>query len=410
MYELSDSGHTALARLFSPMVLWTVSFAALALAVWIVGADKAPPVVLWTIAFFWLAVAGDLGAADLQGVSIADGLLGEYRDIAILYSLAALLALAGGMHAGGIFGRLTFGDTAARDRVSTRARAPLDLHKLVVCYIISFLFSAGVSAVAWSVPALTQPLLAFALIEYVFLFLIAAIVFETEQGYFWLLLVVAVSMGAGLVSYWSSYKEPIFVVILALLSVRKKMTVVHWAIGLAGFAALVWMSLVWTAIKSEYRADIVQLPIAEKVDWLLDQYLYEPLDYTRVGQKLLERIGYTELFSVILAEDSYGGLPTDVHFYGAAVEHILTPRIIFSDKPELNDSQITSQLVHRQISSGTSIGVGFVAQAYVDFGFPGFLVMLSVIGMMLGYGNHYFMTRRDSLIVRQAFSVAVLFI
>lgn len=390
--------------------LWTVSFAGLALAIWAAGGRKAYPVLLWGIAFFWLAVAGDLGAADLLGVSITDDPIGSYRKLAILYSLAAMLVMALGMRFGVGLGKRAAGAGGAIEEGPVELGRRMNLRRLLLCYLGSLLLGELLSVLARLLPSAAQPLMAFDLIHYVLLFLIVATVFQTQRGYLWLLLVVAAAMASGMVGYWASYKEPVFVVILAVAVLPRKLSPREWGIVLVGFVVTVWISLVWTSIKGEYRDEVAYLPIKQRVGWLTDAYLEKPIDYGDASETLLERIGYTQFLTLILLNQDAGD-SDNTNFYLAAIEHVLTPRLFFPDKPTLNDSAITNRLLHYNINSQeTSIGVGYVAEAYVDFGFPGLLVPLCLIGIMLGAVAHYFMTRRLPIAVRQAFATAVLFL
>ena len=63
-----------------------------------------------------------------------------------------------------------------------------------------------------------------------------------------------------------------------------------------------------------------------------------------------------------------------------------------------------------KIDEDTSISVGYVAQAHVDFGFPGLLLPMLVIGGMIGGVAKYFMTRSAPLLIREAFTTATLFL
>jgi hypothetical protein len=134
------------------------------------------------------------------------------------------------------------------------------------------------------------------------------------------------------------------------------------------------------------------------------------VDYNDAITRLIERIGYTELYAGVLARQDNGTIPTNLNLYASAVEHILTPRILFPNKPALDDSALTRALLDLRISEGTSIGIGYVAQAQVDFGFPGLLLPVLLIGIMIGAAAEYFMTRPADLIVRQAFTTATLYL
>ena len=112
----------------------------------------------------------------------------------------------------------------------------------------------------------------------------------------------------------------------------------------------------------------------------------------------------------VLARQEAGSLPNGFNFYSAAVQNVLMPRILFPDKARLNDSKITMALLGGFIDKDTSIGVGYVAQAQVDFGFPGLLLPVLLIGFMIGSAAKYFMSRPAPLLIREAFSTATLFL
>jgi hypothetical protein len=68
------------------------------------------------------------------------------------------------------------------------------------------------------------------------------------------------------------------------------------------------------------------------------------------------------------------------------------------------------RLLGISIAPGTSVGVGYVAQAEVDFGFPGLLIPMAMIGGLLGLCWQYFVTRPVPHLLREAFGVATLFL
>ncbi len=54
-----------------------------------------------------------------------------------------------------------------------------------------------------------------------------------------------------------------------------------------------------------------------------------------------------------------------------------------------------------QVREGTSISVGYMAENFVDLGFPGMLAGVFVIGLMTAYVIRYFMTRNLPWMVRE---------
>jgi uncharacterized membrane protein YecN with MAPEG domain len=72
--------------------------------------------------------------------------------------------------------------------------------------------------------------------------------------------------------------------------------------------------------------------------------------------------------------------------------HVLTPRILFPDKPPLpNDSEVTARYTNLPIvvfaDENTSISIGYLGELYVDFGVGG--ALLAVLIMAIAYGRCY---------------------
>jgi hypothetical protein len=217
-------------------------------------------------------------------------------------------------------------------------------------------------------------------------------------------------MVTGLVGFFAAYKDAFIVILIASASSRRPVNARMWIFSVVALVAVVWASLFWTAVKKEYRHSVVSQQTEEKLAWMKQQFFGDRVDYGRALVLLFERIGYTDFYAEVLAREDAGSLPRGMSYYASAVQHILTPRILFPDKQALNDSKLTTALLGLKIGSQTSIGVGYVAEAHVDFGFPGLLLPMLGIGVMLGVSAKYFMTRSVPLIIREAFTTAVLFL
>ena len=156
-------------------VLWATSLLALPVAVWLLGGRQAYRVLLWVIAINWLQVIGDVASADLTGSVLSDGSLGPYRVEAILWSLCAILTLALGMRFGTQLGGWLFRSFVhAGSGSPAGAQRVVRLHRVMLCYFASLVMTKILGAVAASVPALAQPVLALTLIKFVCVYLVAA--------------------------------------------------------------------------------------------------------------------------------------------------------------------------------------------------------------------------------------------
>ena len=223
-------------------------------------------------------------------------------------------------------------------------------------------------------------------------------------------MVSLIEIVTGLVGFFATYKEAFVVMLIALASSRRRVSARMWIWSATAVVALVWISLVWTAVKTEYRHLVVGTPVETRIAWMANRFFVDSIDYDKALAKLSQRIGYTKLYAEIIAREDVGSLQRHFHYYISAVQHVFTPRMFFPDKMALNDSKLTTALLGLKIDKNTSIGVGYVAQAHVDFGFPGLLLPVLVIGGIFGVGARYFMTRSAPLLIREAFTTATLFL
>jgi len=391
--------------------LWAASVLMLPVAIWLLGGRRAYPVLVWLIGLNWLQIAGDVLEADLSARTMGDGWMGQYREQAIYFSLFAIASMALGMRCGTRLGGWVFGsDVQANAASLAEDKRSVSLHRIVAAYFISLVLSQVLGTLANAIPALTQPVLALALVKFVCVFLVATKVFASERGYQWLLLISLVELTIGVAGFFASYKEAIFVMLIGLAASRGAMSARKWVFAGTAVIVVIWMSLVWTVIKKDYRYQVFGNPLEQRIGWLAERFLIDTIDYRDAAIRLVQRIGYTDFYAQLLARIDLGSVPRNLGRYGAAVEHVLTPRVLFPNKPRLDDSKLTTALLGIEIGEGTSIGIGFVAEAHLDFGFPGLLLPLFLLGVMTGGAAQYFMTRSAPLIVREAFTTASLFL
>ena len=395
----------------SNVAIWIPCILGLPLAIWLVGSKDVPAVLWWIVAILWVSIAGDLVAADFSGQAVEHLSFGGYRARAIYYCLGAMLALAYGMRVGRSLGAKQMGHP---EEITVPAawnfNGDVALNPALICYAASFFSGVILGQLAYAIPGLTQPLLALALLKFVCIYLIAARVFQTNRGHLWLLAIAVLEIAVGMVSYFSSYKEAIFIILIALVANRRRLSFGHMVAGLVALVIVFWISLVWTVIKDEFRLTMASMTTGEQVAWLEDHYMAGDIDYADAFSRLSQRVGYTTFLAQTMDLEAAGPLPQGFDFYEGAIKNILMPRLFFPDKPALDDSASTIALLGIVIYGNTSVGVGFVTQAYVDFGFPWLLVPVWIIGVLLGLAAHYFMTRPVPMAIRPAFATATLFL
>ena len=96
-----------------------------------------------------------------------------------------------------------------------------------------------------------------------------------------------------------------------------------------------------------------------------------------------------------------------------AVGHVVTPRFFFPDKAALSDSEVYMRLARRfateEVRMGTSISVGYMAENFADLGFPGMLVGIAALGLVIAGAIRLLMSFRLPQVVREGIIMAFAF-
>jgi hypothetical protein len=396
--------------------LWIVCVAALLASVLIIGGQQVHPVLLWVVGFNWLGIAADILAADIAGEALGETLLGPYRVQAFNYLLWSLLAFSIGIRCGTLTGKKLFRNPV--NPPTEQAAISVSVQQAVVAYIASLLAFRGLEYLASTTPSLQQPIVALFALKYIWIYLIAATVFKANRNYAWLAFVIVIEFVVGITSFFGTYKEAVFVTLIALMASGRRLTPLAWAVGAALMVFVVWASLFWTSIKPDYRywvsgytnEQVIVRSFGERAIWITDRFMNEPVDYDRATQDMVMRAGNTVLFALLLSRQEAGFTFDVPSRYLAGLEHVLMPRLLFPDKAALDDSRLTAEFTGRRISENTSISIGYIAEALYDFQFPMMLLPISGIGLLLGLTAIFYLTRPVPPVIREAFMCANLFL
>ena len=157
----------------------------------------------------------------------------------------------------------------------------------------------------------------------------------------------------------------------------------------------------------------VLVPVEERTDKLIDagtNFSWE--QFNQGFEDLLSRISYIDFFAKTIVN-----VPDNVPYengalWAGALKHIVTPRLFFPDKAALDDSEFTYKYTGVRVSGteqGTSIGIGYMAESYIDFGPYYMFVPVFLLGIGYGLVYRYFVARKTfrllGLFVKQSASV-----
>lgn len=373
-----------------------------------------PPILLFAVSFQWLQVTAKVYQANSAGLTV-EALSGKpAMGGVILLALAGLVVLAAGMRL--MLRRLGPSRLAAATEEIARVRPS----RAFWLYVVLAIGAEVIDQFASSAGGLRQLLGATMGLRWAGLFLFAYAVLHHKKQRLLLVLVTAFEILNG-IGFFSGFKTPVFVLLIAYGTVRYQIRPSSVLAGAVLIVALFYAGSAWTAVKSDFRSFLNQgsgqqqnvhnqtqtiLGLAERVLSLTHREVMEASD------ALLRRIAYVDYFAAVVeyvptARPHGGG-----EIWGAALMHTLMPRLFFPNKPPLpSDSELTMAWTGYHMASGeqgTSISIGYMGESYADFGPWGMFVPVLLVGMMWGFMYAWFVGRAPLAIIGFGFAVAML--
>jgi hypothetical protein len=357
------------------------------------------PILLFLFAYPWVQASTAVFHANWLGMDITD--YSPYTGdmpTAVVLSLVGLLVLAVGMRLGAGPRRPDLFAAAQHVALSH------PIERWLWLYGLAWVASFTAISFAWVLPGLTQPMLALANMRWAFFFMLAYAHFtrrRDRRGLFPLVFLLELATGIG--AYFADFKTVFVVTLFAALASGTRIS----ARALLGSGALttltVGFAILWTAVKNDFRtfvaggqaAQVVTVDYTTRLTRLYE--LVADLSWDALGEagnQLLHRLTYVEFFSVVLIN-----VPASMpHTLGAilwdAIIRPFMPRFLFVDKEVIDDTARTNLFTGGLAGNAeaTSISLGYIAEAYIDFGPYLMLPVLFAIGMFYG-GIYRFLIR-----------------
>jgi hypothetical protein len=217
------------------------------------------------------------------------------------------------------------------------------------------------------------------------------------------LLLLAFEVVLGFTGYFSGFKEPMLLAALAMLEAFDTRRTSHWVFGGTLFATLAFACVMWMGVRSEFRQDLdgdlgassrserLARMQALVTDWLgqRNDRAIDDLD------RLVDRAWPIYYPALAIARVPTVLPYTDGELMSATITHLMTPRILFPNKPDLpSDSEMVRQYSGVYVAGperNTSIAFGYAAESYIDFGTPLMFVPVLVFGVIMGAAYRWFL-------------------
>jgi hypothetical protein len=234
-----------------------------------------------------------------------------------------------------------------------------------------------------------QQLGALALADDVVLVLVVWRVFARRRIDVWTVTVLALSLASATGAFHAVWAEPFLVILFVGLAVERSLRLRAVVAAMVLVASLLYLGQWWMAARGGLRQSILAgdtsdswSPRATRLVESARDVGDEELDGSRTA--LINRIAYLEYFSLTLDNVPEEQPHTQGERLGEAIRHVLMPRVFFPDKTYVTDSALVERYAGVHTDEGTSIGLSFVAEGYIDFGIPGVVLVSLLVGSVMG--------------------------
>lgn len=410
-----------LALLFlAPLARDPLAFAAGAMTPWllmsIVGTPTMPAAICYLLLWQWFEVFTRVILTFVDGEALGSGLYGPTVGRAYWYMLASLAVFACAC-------RLTLGNLRPPDPFFRNAHRNWRPNDLFLCYLGGLAASIAYGYGSGLMPSLDQQMEAVGRLKIVGLFLLFTCVLSTGRGGRFVVAAALFELVSGFGGLFSDFKAVFIILAMAALAARIRWTSTLAVSAIALMSLGTALALFWTAVKTDFRqfatgsdeSQYVKVGLADRYGYLGQKVSsLGSIDWDAVAQMMLNRIAYVDIFgSVIAVQENSNNAAIYPRQWSEALEHIFKPRFLFPDKGQLSDTDVYARLAlgnaAEEMRGGTSISVGYMAENFADFGFPGMLVGIFGMGLIAGGIVRYFMICPLPWIAREAVVMAFIY-
>lgn len=281
--------------------------------------------------------------------------------------------------------------------------------RIVRSYLI---FSLGVSFLFLfrnSLPGINTIVVAVVKLKWGLLLITYLYVMASQESKKLFYTILAIEIFLGFTGYFSAFKDFIIIIVLSLLSIKVKLdskSIVKFSFL---FGIVLLFGLVWTAIKVDFREYLSggtesQQVVVSKTD-AVNKLLSEvsTVNFETLGlatNDLLDRISYIEFFSIVLRNVPEYMSYQDGKIVKESTFFYFKPRIFFPNKPIIDDSDHTNKYTNLDLvdDGQASHSIGFMTDAYIDFGPIGMMLLLSALGIVFGWSMKTLMIKSPNIL------------
>jgi len=273
----------------------------------------------------------------------------------------------------------------------------INVKKLLVLYILSTVFLTSIGFIFGNTSGFAQILVSIADFKWIFLLWYGYVIWIRKKNRIYLFYIGLYEFTSGFYSYFSSFKEVIFYIIILALTFIVQIKFKQFLQGFLVVAFLVPLFISWNVIKGDYRNYLNQGSRQQTVAvsreeayariWKQFQTLkWEQYEVaTSVG---LYRLQYVLHFALAMER-----VPAFIPYENGNVwmenaTNAFMPRLLFPSKAIYDPSKKASKFTGKNFAGqeqGAAFSLGYFADSYVDFGPVGMFIPLILLGLFVAY-------------------------
>jgi hypothetical protein len=357
--------------------------------------EPGPPIIAAAFSYQWLQVTVGIFYFALTGRRVIEMQTDDYRPM-VWIGLASVIVLFTGFYIAGRFRRIR------RMRHSVPILLPWTTYRIAVTYGITVAISGALQETAWTMSGLTQVILVFSRVRYVFLFFLITRLSKPRVRIPLITAIVLTEVVLGFTGFFADFREPLVIIGVAMFGTMDRKKAGSWLI--VGSIALLALgsALIWTSVKSIVRQQYIESVSASQRLNTIATVTGSTLTLGAEKWKGETDHLVSRIWSVYFAGLAYKRVPDVIPFEDGAIlrgaiENVVVPRLFFPEKAVLPSSSDEvrkySGVWVEGRETNTSFAFGYVGESFVDFGLPFMFLPIFILGLVLGFGYYWLNTR-----------------
>lgn len=382
-----------------------------------------PPVLPFCFAYQWIAGFAGYAFYKLYGFYPGGG-DAQFMIGALTLQLVGFCGLAIGLRLGFSVFSKTFRD------VSVSSGDSYDLRKLTILtailFISSYIFNFAAENIWFGILHIVRTI---SNIRYVPYFLLIIATFQQKSSLSYLYVATSIVMLPQVLTGFSDFKEILFIILIAALiqwrpwvrsreQARQNRTVL--TLALLGSVAIVGLGLLWQGgVKPQWRSYVWAEGASDSPTVKMGKFVQIVGDVTSnfdgslALESLVSRTSSSTLyFSYVVSRVPEQQAHENGLLLQKAITNAVVPRFLFPEKANLGgDSWMVRTYAGIDAAgdeSGTSIGLGYMPEFYIDFGAPGVFILCILYGLAAVTSLFIFAVSAPSREIFIALSIGIL--